>query len=268
MPAPGLTPPLRLLCTGRANVGAAALGALKQEGLRSLGMTTNGVALKRRLPQLRAAGLDSLNISLDTLDPRKFELITRRRGFELVRENILAAVASGFQSVKVNVVVMRGINDEEVADFVRLTLAEPLDVRFIEYMPFDGTYRYILPGSICGVLLAYTLGPRPPCRLLRRAAGNKWSEDKLVPYRELLHRLQQQFPTLTRMQDKPNDTSKVCRSPSGTTSSQHATNALRGWPCTHSPVGVPHPRRAGSCGLYHIHDGAFLRLVQPRTPHR
>jgi len=109
-------------------------------------MTTNGVALKRRLPQLRAAGLDSLNISLDTLDPRKFELITRRRGFELVRENISAAVAAGFPSVKVNVVVMRGINDEEVADFVRLTLAEPLDVRFIEYMPFDGAGKQHGPG--------------------------------------------------------------------------------------------------------------------------
>ena len=119
---------------------AGALGALKHEaGLVSLGMTTNGIALKRKLPQLRAAGLDSLNISLDTLDPRKFELITRRRGYELVRESIDAALAVGFPVVKVNAVVMRGINDDEVADFVRLTLTQPIDVRFIEYMPFDGT---------------------------------------------------------------------------------------------------------------------------------
>ena len=102
-------------------------------------MTTNGIALRRKLPQLRAAGLDSLNISLDTLDPRKFELITRRRGFELVRESIDAAIAEGFHLVKVNVVVMRGVNDDEAADFVRLTLHQPVDVRFIEYMPFDGT---------------------------------------------------------------------------------------------------------------------------------
>ena len=110
-----------------------------EAGLVSLGMTTNGIALKRKLPQLRAAGLDSLNISLDTLDPRKFELITRRRGYELVRESIDAALAVGFPVVKVNAVVMRGINDDEVADFVRLTLTQPIDVRFIEYMPFDGT---------------------------------------------------------------------------------------------------------------------------------
>ena len=64
-------------------------------------------------------------------------------------------------------------------------------------------------------MLRWTLpdSPRscPPCRLLRRVAGNKWSEDKLVPYRELLDRLRQQFPTLARLQDKPNDTSKVWR---------------------------------------------------------
>jgi molybdenum cofactor biosynthesis enzyme MoaA len=126
-------------------------------------MTSNGVALGRLLPRLRAAGLDALNVSLDTLDPRKFELITRRRGWELVRASLDAAVAAGFSMVKVcvcgararvhcrmlsvlgrscqvNVVVMRGVNDDEAADFVRLSTVLPIDVRFIEYMPFDGTY--------------------------------------------------------------------------------------------------------------------------------
>ena len=85
------------------------------------------------------AGLDSLNISLDTLVPQKFEFITRRKGFFNVLESIQKALDSNFsQPVKINCVIMRGLNDDELCDFVAQTRDTPLSVRFIEYMPFDG----------------------------------------------------------------------------------------------------------------------------------
>lgn len=153
-----------------------ALGKLRTEGLQTLSMTTNGIVLRRMLKDLHRSGMSQLNISLDTLDPHKFELITRRKGFERVMESIEEALTMGFQSVKVNVVVMRGINDAEVPDFVELTRHKPLNIRFIEYMPFD---------------------------------GNRWNENRLVPYQELLTSIQQRFPKLDRLLDDPNDTSKV-----------------------------------------------------------
>lgn len=125
------------------------LGALRKHGLHSVGMTSNGIALRRKLPALVDAGLTSLNVSLDTLDPFKFELITRRRGHETVLAAIQEAVRllkrpedgtsrAGLDSVKVNVVVVRGVNDMEVLDFVEMTRDQNLEVRFIEYMPFEG----------------------------------------------------------------------------------------------------------------------------------
>lgn len=111
-----------------------ALGALP--GLTSLAMTTNGIVLGRQLPALRAAGMKTLNISLDTLDPERFERMTRRRGHDRVLAAIHSAVAQGF-TVKVNVVLMRGVNDEELVPFVELARALPINIRFIEYMPFD-----------------------------------------------------------------------------------------------------------------------------------
>lgn len=113
---------------------SAQLAALP--GLRTLAMTTNGIALTRQLPALRAAGLAALNISLDTLREERYVELTRRQGAARVRAAIEAAAAQGF-SVKVNVVVMRGKNDDEILDFVELVRGRPVNVRFIEYMPFD-----------------------------------------------------------------------------------------------------------------------------------
>jgi cyclic pyranopterin phosphate synthase len=79
-----------------------------------------------------------VNISLDSLVPAKFELLTRRRGHERVLASIAAALAAGFAPVKVNCVVMRGVNEDELLDFVALTRHQDVNVRFIEYMPFDG----------------------------------------------------------------------------------------------------------------------------------
>jgi cyclic pyranopterin phosphate synthase len=119
------------------------------DGLDSVGVTTNGLVLERMLPQLVDAGLTSVNISLDTLQKERFEAITRRRGFEKVKRAIDAALASmessspdhptrsgdeprkGLRSVKVNVVVMRGTNEDELGEFIGLTKDSPLDVRTV-----------------------------------------------------------------------------------------------------------------------------------------
>ncbi len=86
---------------------------------------------------LPPAGLSAINISLDTLRPDRFEALTRRRGHERVLAAIDSALALGYRPVKVNVVVQRGVNDDEVPAFVELTRSRPVNVRFIEFMPFD-----------------------------------------------------------------------------------------------------------------------------------
>lgn len=103
-------------------------------------MTTNGIVLHRRLPAFVEHGLTHLNLSLDTLDPFKFELITRRRGHEAVLKALDVALSLSMESIKLNVVVIRGLNDREVLDFVKLTQDKPISVRFIEFMPFTGPY--------------------------------------------------------------------------------------------------------------------------------
>lgn len=116
----------------------------------SIGITTNGVRLKKFLPQLRAAGVRNVNLSLDTLVAAKWPLLTRRpeawhtRTVEVLRE---VASQECFR-LKVNCVLLKGINDEEIGDFIDLTEHMPLEVRFLEFMPFD---------------------------------GNSWSEGKMVP---------------------------------------------------------------------------------------
>lgn len=105
-------------------------------GIQTVGLTTNGILLFRQAEKLRRAGLDRLNVSLDSLRPDRFTAITRRPGFQKVLAGIEAALAAGFTPLKLNVVVMRGVNDGELCDFVELARRRPVNVRFIEYMPF------------------------------------------------------------------------------------------------------------------------------------
>ncbi|CAN1228749.1 GTP 3',8-cyclase, mitochondrial [Linum grandiflorum] len=112
-----------------------------RKGLDTLAITTNGLTLAKKLPNLKANGLTSVNISLDTLVPAKFEFLTRRKGHQRVVDSIHAAVECGYNPVKVNCVVMRGLNDDEICDFVELTRDKPINVRFIEFMPFDGNMK-------------------------------------------------------------------------------------------------------------------------------
>ena len=107
-------------------------------GVRSLTMTTNGVLLSRLALPLAEAGLDRVNISLDTLDPQKFQLLTRWGKLEDVWEGIMAAEDAGLTPVKINAVVVQDYNESDVVDVARLTLEYPWQVRFIEMMPFAG----------------------------------------------------------------------------------------------------------------------------------
>ncbi|XP_030614960.1 molybdenum cofactor biosynthesis protein 1 isoform X2 [Archocentrus centrarchus] len=152
----------------------------KLEGLKTIAMTTNGMNLARFLPKLKEAGLDLINISLDSLVPAKFEFIVRRKGFHKVMEGIEKAVELGYSPVKINCVVMRGLNEDELLDFVVLTEKKPLEVRFIEYMPFD---------------------------------GNKWNFKKMVSYQEMLDCVRQRWPNLEMLQAGHTDTAKSFKVP-------------------------------------------------------
>ena len=156
---------------------ADALGALP--GLRALALTTNGLLLERKLDRLHHAGLTHLNLSLDTLRADRFQALTLRPGLDRVLGALDLALAYGYadDTLKVNCVVMRGVNDDEVEDFVALTEALPVEVRFIEFMPFG---------------------------------GNEWAKDRLVPYRELLDRIGARF-ALERIDDAPTETAKTYR---------------------------------------------------------
>jgi GTP 3',8-cyclase len=142
----------------------------------SLTLTTNAVIVDKHMESLKQYGVNSLNVSLDSLDREKFKKITLRDDFEKVYTNILLLVKEGFR-VKLNMVVMKGVNDDEVIDFIKLTKDLPIAVRFIEFMPFD---------------------------------GNKWNIDKTVSYAEIMDMARQVYSDeqLLRLQDAPNDTSK------------------------------------------------------------
>ncbi|KAL7285568.1 hypothetical protein ACG7TL_000672 [Trametes sanguinea] len=152
------------------------LNELRKYGLQSIGMTTNGIALHRKLPLLIENGLTHLNISLDTLDPFKFEIMTRRMGHDAVLRSLETALRyKELRSVKLNVVVVQGMNDHEVLDFVEMTKERRLSVRFIEFMPFT---------------------------------GNKWDKHRMVPSADLLTRIRSRYPAVCKAPDELNDTAR------------------------------------------------------------
>ncbi len=107
-------------------------------GVRSLSMTTNGILLGRLAEPLKQAGLQRVNISLDTLDPARFKRLTRWGTLEQVWEGIEAAEQAGLTPIKLNVVVVRGYNETDIVDLAALTLQHRWQVRYIEMMPFAG----------------------------------------------------------------------------------------------------------------------------------
>ena len=120
-------------------------------GIEDIALSTNGVRLPAMAEQYRAAGLDRVNISADSLRPERISAIARRDlGFDPIRAAV-AAEAAGLSPVKLNVVVMRGINDDEIGDFARLTMDRPWHVRFIELMPVGDmrelTWEHVVPSD-------------------------------------------------------------------------------------------------------------------------
>ena len=109
------------------------------DGIEEITMTTNGQHLAGQCRALREAGLDRLNISVDSLKPERYTAITGGGSLVLVLAGIEEAFAAGFSSLKLNVVLLRGQNDDETADFIALTKDRPISVRFIEYMPLGET---------------------------------------------------------------------------------------------------------------------------------
>lgn len=142
----------------------------------NLTITTNGVLVSNFIDTFKEAGIRTVNISIDSLDKAKFNRITRRDYFETVFENIDLLLREGFQ-VKLNIVLMKGFNQDEIPDFIALTKSKKIQVRFIEFMPFS---------------------------------GNSWDKSKLVTYAEVLQsvELHYQSKEILRLEDAPNDTAK------------------------------------------------------------
>ncbi len=124
--------------TVRANIVEIVRGIASTPGIRSLSMTTNGILLSRLARPLKEAGLQRVNVSIDTLDPEKFRRLTRWGKLDEVWQGILAAEAAGLAPVKLNAVVVKGYNEEDVIDLAALTVDRPWQMRYIEMMPFAG----------------------------------------------------------------------------------------------------------------------------------
>ncbi|HEJ83235.1 MAG TPA: GTP 3',8-cyclase MoaA [Desulfobacteraceae bacterium] len=126
------------------------------EGLKEITLTTNGVLLKDFAPDIKACGVHRVNISLDTLKRERFARITGRDLFDQVWEGILEAERLGFEPIKINVVAMKGINDDEIRDFARLTLKKPYHIRFIEQMPVGADSNWT-PDKFLPILDIYNI---------------------------------------------------------------------------------------------------------------
>jgi cyclic pyranopterin phosphate synthase len=134
-----------------------------------LSMTTNGLLLARLASSLRAAGLDRVTVSCDSLLRHRYEAMTRRDALERVRAGLIAADEAGFSPIKINCVVVAGTNDDEVLDFAELARSTGYEVRFIEYMPLD--------------------------------ADHTWERSKVVPSAQILERISTRYPLVSVDQD-------------------------------------------------------------------
>jgi cyclic pyranopterin phosphate synthase len=136
-----------------------------------LAMTTNGILLKEKAAALRQAGLKRLNVSLDTLHSDRFRALARRDALDRVLDGLAAARAAGFAPIKLNMVVMRGRNDDEILDFARLARDQGYEVRFIEFMPLD--------------------------------ADGAWSEDAVVRSRDIIDAIDRAYPLEPVHEERP-----------------------------------------------------------------
>ncbi len=132
----------------RKGLGRLISGIISFPGVKDVSLTTNGILLEDYLAELKAAGLRRLNVSLDTLDRKKFQQITGLDALERVLEGLRKAKQAGFDPIKVNVVLLRGVNDgEDVERFLSLAFELPVHVRFIELMDFSPVDGYFVPAT-------------------------------------------------------------------------------------------------------------------------
>ena len=135
-------------------------------GIDELALTTNGVLLAEQAAALRQAGLDRLNISLDTLDPEKFQRLTRRDLLDRVLKGIFAARTAGFQAIKLNAIAVRNMTEDEIVPLAQFARQHDLELRFIEYMPLDGDRTWhsdqVLQGAEILRRLEQAFGPLEP----------------------------------------------------------------------------------------------------------
>ncbi|QQR59979.1 MAG: GTP 3',8-cyclase MoaA [Candidatus Melainabacteria bacterium] len=154
------------------------LGKLKSIGLKTLAMTTNGLLLANHAESLFKAGVTHLNISVDSLQPQRFEKITGRDHLADVLKGIKAAIDCGFPSIKLNVVIIAGVNDDEVLDIIEYAQQaqkqSSINVRFIEFMPF---------------------------------VGNGWNIEKVIPYTQILKQIESKYQ-LTPLLTEPSAVAK------------------------------------------------------------
>jgi cyclic pyranopterin phosphate synthase len=168
---------------------ASLVGLLARLGPDDLALTTNGLNLAGAAEELRAAGLRRVTISLDTLRPERFETITRRTGFGRIMDGLAAARRAGLSPVKINTVVIRGVNDDEIGDFVRFAAREKVEVRFIELMP--------------------TSGLSPECKEL-----GSWRPALFVTGREVRERIEREGGTL-RPEANADGVARIFNAPNG-----------------------------------------------------
>lgn len=140
------------------------------DGIEELSLTTNGTLLKEHALELKQAGLSRINVSLDTLKADRFRDITRVGELSDVLEGIEAARYAGLHPVKINVVVMPGVNEDEIPDFAGMTRREEWHIRFIELMPFKGAVQFTPSADLRNQIAA--LGKLEPCHDSARLAGN------------------------------------------------------------------------------------------------
>ena len=141
----------------------------------SLAVSTNGILVDQFLETFKACKIKSINISLDSLNEEKFNSVTRRNHFQKVKKNIHLLLDHHFH-LKLNAVIMKGVNDHEILDFIEFTKDHPVHYRFIEFMPFN---------------------------------GNKWDWSKGLSFKEMMEQVNLAYPgKVQKLQDKKNDTSK------------------------------------------------------------
>jgi cyclic pyranopterin phosphate synthase len=149
-------------------------------GIEEIALTTNGILLAPMAERLKAAGLDRLNISLDTLDPEMFRRIARREGLERVLAGIEAAIRAGFTRIRLNALAMAGQTESQIVPLAEFARQRGLELRFIEYMPLDGSQAWTSAAVLSGAVILDTLAARfGPLRAVPPLAAGQPAEEFL-----------------------------------------------------------------------------------------